>query len=695
MSKKVRRLDLGDLQPAVKRGDGTIRVQGHLTKCGVFTYVKPDGGISRELRTQEEVHSPASLNSFSGIPVTNDHPPEMINADNAKQYTVGSLQGTPFADDDHVRGDLAIYDSATINAIRRGKKQISLGYTCDLDETPGEHPVYGKYDAKQVNIRGNHCAIVSTARAGSTARVRLDAAQLIIDKGERVDHWMESRVDGGPGSGPRPSGASPANPGNAAITAAKAKEEAGAKKPAQPGRVYPKTAAQLAEEEANKPRAPRGNSGKDAEIDLSDPKRKAALAAFMNAKHVTESQSDFGEGRDPMVDHDLTGKKTGFWNGDPVDSFGALAKKDAIGTGLASSKNHAKLIEMAKALSEAADEELNKHLDVAAPDADDDMEDRGEEGDDEDDAPDSYEEDENMDAADPVPPQLAAPAPAAPVAQDADPAPAADPDSDQRIAAHTFAVPARKEMPIHSPAAVQTAMTGFGDHKFKGPDEKHAAFNRVYSKAIQFGVPRDARHAFQDTHGAKLDHADDLSPKEKMIELKKAKEALAAAVKRADAADQKVAKLEGQVESLKKDVDATKTRNDEADVENQKRMDAKLDLLVLARATGATVESTMTNRQIHSAVIKHVDKVDVADEKHDAYVEALFDGAVTRAKTDAVETLVGKNAIAIVRAQAEGARLDTLDADKNDAEDFSEAAAARRLKARTESAWIPTVKEKN
>jgi Uncharacterized protein conserved in bacteria (DUF2213) len=179
-----RRLDLGELAPPVFRDDGTVRVQGHLTRCGVFSYRQPDGSIRRELRLPEDVFDPASMGSFSGVPVTNDHPQEMIDASNARKYAVGALMGTPGRDDDHMIGELAVYDGDTVAGWKQGKKrQLSLGYVCDLAEEPGVHPEYGPYDARQLNIRGNHCALVDAARAGQTAAIRLDAAEIVIDSG--------------------------------------------------------------------------------------------------------------------------------------------------------------------------------------------------------------------------------------------------------------------------------------------------------------------------------------------------------------------------------------------------------------------------------------------------------------------------------------------------------------------------------
>jgi hypothetical protein len=64
--------------------------------------------------------------------------------------------------------------------VETGKRQeLSCGYTCDLDPTPGEYQGE-RYDAIQRNIRGNHVALVTRGRAGPTARIRLDAEGAVM-----------------------------------------------------------------------------------------------------------------------------------------------------------------------------------------------------------------------------------------------------------------------------------------------------------------------------------------------------------------------------------------------------------------------------------------------------------------------------------------------------------------------------------
>jgi hypothetical protein len=148
----------------------------------VFRYLDDRGRERLELRPTEEVHSPESLASFAQVPVTNDHPSVgLLNAKNAKEFAVGATGESVTRDDgDLVRTSLVVFDADTISQMESGKVEVSCGYSCDVDETPGHHPVYGRYDAIQRNIKGNHVAIVDSARAGRSARIRMDGAATII-----------------------------------------------------------------------------------------------------------------------------------------------------------------------------------------------------------------------------------------------------------------------------------------------------------------------------------------------------------------------------------------------------------------------------------------------------------------------------------------------------------------------------------
>lgn len=119
-------------------------------------------------RRAEDVFAPAAIASFEGKPVTDDHPPEYVLAENFGSYARGHLQNVRRAGDNLV-GDIYITDAKLVNDVKqRIKREISCGYYCDL--VPDG--VGGYY---QTNIRGNHVAVVLRGRAGRDVAIH-DAA---------------------------------------------------------------------------------------------------------------------------------------------------------------------------------------------------------------------------------------------------------------------------------------------------------------------------------------------------------------------------------------------------------------------------------------------------------------------------------------------------------------------------------------
>lgn len=180
----VRRLQLGELRMDTKRTvEGYLRCDATIARTGCQTYRLPGGGSRVEYRPPEEVFHPDALMSAEEAPVTftpnspNWHPPEPLNAKNARKYTVGWTGSKATQDGIYVKTNIKIFDQDAIDAAESGKAtELSCGYPCDLDFTPGISPEGIKYDAIQRNIRINHIAMVNRARAGSDVRLRLDAA---------------------------------------------------------------------------------------------------------------------------------------------------------------------------------------------------------------------------------------------------------------------------------------------------------------------------------------------------------------------------------------------------------------------------------------------------------------------------------------------------------------------------------------
>jgi hypothetical protein len=184
-TRAAQRWDNGTLSEPVETAEGFLLVEGVLTRAGIFEYKKPDGTVRRELRDDAEVTSPASLATLLGRPATLLHPVEdgkrvLVTPQNYSTFAAGSVVAPRVEEADGVplvAAPLLWTRADALEAIRAGVRELSCGYECDLDETPGVHPIYGPYDAKQTGIVYNHVAAVPHGRAGRVAAMRLDAAE--------------------------------------------------------------------------------------------------------------------------------------------------------------------------------------------------------------------------------------------------------------------------------------------------------------------------------------------------------------------------------------------------------------------------------------------------------------------------------------------------------------------------------------
>ena len=125
------------------------------------------GNVLAVHRSPEEVFSQATLASFEGKPVTNDHPPGIIGPDDVRLYEMGHAENIRRGAGewaDYILADLHIHDRELIDAIQGGKREVSCGYECEY--VPNEDGTYS-----QKNIRGNHIAVVDRGRAGKRAAI--------------------------------------------------------------------------------------------------------------------------------------------------------------------------------------------------------------------------------------------------------------------------------------------------------------------------------------------------------------------------------------------------------------------------------------------------------------------------------------------------------------------------------------------
>jgi hypothetical protein len=171
----VTRIDVVDLAAPVITLEGFLSAECKAARVGVQDYINPDGSTRRELRLPEDVFDAASMATYRLRPMTNTHPIDLVNSDNAGEHVIGSVGDARKFDDTWIALPVMIYDGKAVADAKAGRSQISVGYTCAVIDEAGEHPQYGRFDSRQTAIRVNHVALVDAARAGPQARLRLDS----------------------------------------------------------------------------------------------------------------------------------------------------------------------------------------------------------------------------------------------------------------------------------------------------------------------------------------------------------------------------------------------------------------------------------------------------------------------------------------------------------------------------------------
>lgn len=177
MSKTMRAMD----EASARKHDvnGWFEVpRNPISKVGVFDYLGSTIGgedpdkIYRVYRPAEELGHPDCIESFKLTPWINDHT-FLGGEDGATPAEEVGIHGVigervefdPEFDGGTLFGNLKCFSESHARLVDAGKVDLSLGYRCEYDWTPG---VYNgeNYDAVQRTVRGNHVASVDEGRMG-------------------------------------------------------------------------------------------------------------------------------------------------------------------------------------------------------------------------------------------------------------------------------------------------------------------------------------------------------------------------------------------------------------------------------------------------------------------------------------------------------------------------------------------------
>lgn len=156
--------------------DGYLVADARVARTGIQEYLgfevgKPELGSVKVYRPESEVFAADALRTYAFRPVTIGHPAEGVTADNWRKEAVGTTGAEVARDGEHVRVPLVLMDAGAIAEVEAGVREISMGYECRLDWTPGVTADGQNYDAVQRGLRMNHLAVVEKGRAGSACRI--------------------------------------------------------------------------------------------------------------------------------------------------------------------------------------------------------------------------------------------------------------------------------------------------------------------------------------------------------------------------------------------------------------------------------------------------------------------------------------------------------------------------------------------
>lgn len=156
-----------------------------LSKAGVFAYrgatIKaPDPNATYMVyRPAEEIGSPETVDSFRLMPLVDNHTMLGSPSRNGAGYTPAEQKGVHGVLGDRIHfdhdlqtlfGNLKVFSTTLDRSIDDGKVDLSLGYKCKYDWTPGVFNGQA-YDCVQRHIRGNHVASVDDGRMGDDVSV--------------------------------------------------------------------------------------------------------------------------------------------------------------------------------------------------------------------------------------------------------------------------------------------------------------------------------------------------------------------------------------------------------------------------------------------------------------------------------------------------------------------------------------------
>lgn len=175
----------------VDHNDFWMITDNPVSKAGVFPYLGsqissdliPDK-VYNVLRSEEELGRADVVDSIKLLPLVDGHAMLGTDAGMIKPEDKG-IHGVVgenvYLKNGILYADIKVFSEHLKEQILNGKKELSMGFFCDYDITPG---IYNgqPYDVIQKNLRGNHLALVEEGRMGHD--ICIEAPEVLQDGDE-------------------------------------------------------------------------------------------------------------------------------------------------------------------------------------------------------------------------------------------------------------------------------------------------------------------------------------------------------------------------------------------------------------------------------------------------------------------------------------------------------------------------------
>lgn len=176
-----------------------------LSKVGIYDYSGAQIGapaadaakIYKVLRPAEELGAQDTIDSFKLVPFIDNHTMLGDGFTSVDDRPMGGVIGEAVEfEGDTLYGNVKVYTKALAENIKSGKTEVSMGYRCRYDFTPG---VWNgeAYDVVQRDLRGNHVALVDEGRMGPEVSI-LDHLTFAVDAKElepAMDEELKKLLD--------------------------------------------------------------------------------------------------------------------------------------------------------------------------------------------------------------------------------------------------------------------------------------------------------------------------------------------------------------------------------------------------------------------------------------------------------------------------------------------------------------------